>query len=66
MRTPPLWGVRPLQKANGTPFYLHDARARTLDEAIRWHGGKVSQAKLKIVQHSSAARNELIQFLKSL
>ncbi|MGB7347706.1 MAG: di-heme oxidoredictase family protein, partial [Pirellulaceae bacterium] len=33
-RTPPLWGV-----ADSAP-YLHDGRAKTLHEAVLWHGGE--------------------------
>ena len=33
-RTPPLWGV-----ADSAP-YLHDGRAKTLEEAITMHGGQ--------------------------
>jgi CxxC motif-containing protein (DUF1111 family) len=65
-RTPPLWGVGLLQRTNGTPFYLHDGRARTFEEAILWHGGEAEQAKQKFTQLSSADRKALIQFLKSL
>ena len=25
--------------------YLHDGRARTIDEAIRWHGGEALESK---------------------
>src|SRR5262249_27869616 len=32
-RTPPLWGV-----ADSVP-YMHDGRAKTLEEAIKFHGG---------------------------
>ena len=65
-RTPPLWGVGLLQRTNGTPFYLHDGRARTFQEAILWHGGEAEQSKQKFTQLSSADRNALLQFLKSL
>ncbi len=65
-RTPPLWGVGLLQRTNGTPFYLHDGRARTFQEAILWHGGEAEKSKQKFTQLSSADRNALIQFLKSL
>jgi CxxC motif-containing protein (DUF1111 family) len=26
--------------------YLHDGRARSIDEAIRWHGGEANDSKL--------------------
>lgn len=38
-RTAPLWG---LQEAG--PF-LHDGRARTLDEALHWHGGEAGASR---------------------
>ncbi|WP_390590934.1 di-heme oxidoredictase family protein [Simiduia litorea] len=46
--------------------YLHDGRARTLDEAIRWHGGEAEATKLSYESLSSADRNALMDFLKSL
>jgi CxxC motif-containing protein (DUF1111 family) len=55
-----------LQRTNGTPFYLHDGRARTFEEAILWHGGEAEQAKQKFTHLSPADRKALIQFLKSL
>jgi CxxC motif-containing protein (DUF1111 family) len=65
-RTPPLWGIGLFPKTNGTPFYLHDGRARTITEAILWHGGEATAAKDKFVQLSTEDRNALIQFINSL
>ena len=65
-RTAPLWGVGLFAKTNGTPFYLHDGRARTLEEAILWHGGEAQKSKDKFTQLSKAERNKLIKFLQSL
>ena len=39
-RTPPLWGLGLIEEINGRRFLLHDGRARTLEEAILWHGGR--------------------------
>ena len=39
-RTPPLWGLGLAGKYGDTANYLHDGRARTLAEAILWHGGE--------------------------
>ncbi|MFP3526992.1 di-heme oxidoredictase family protein, partial [Pantoea sp. SIMBA_072] len=46
-RTPALWGIGYTQYvAAGTPAgYLHDGRARTLTEAIVWHGGEAEVIK---------------------
>jgi CxxC motif-containing protein (DUF1111 family) len=59
-RTPPLWGVR-----DSAP-YLHDGRARTIEEAIALHGG---EAKTSVKQYSDLdylERSHLVMFLKSL
>ena len=65
-RTATLWGIGLFPKTNGTAFYLHDGRARTLEEAILWHGGEAEQAKQKFVQLTTTERKSLISFLKSL
>lgn len=65
-RTQPLWGLGLLQKTTGTAFYLHDGRARTIEEAILWHNGEASKAKQAFVGLTSRERNQLINFLNSL
>jgi CxxC motif-containing protein (DUF1111 family) len=59
-RTPPLWGV-----ADSAP-YLHDGRARTLDDAIRQHGGQGSRARDCYIRQGEAERGELLAFLQTL
>ena len=46
--------------------YLHDGRARTIDEAIRWHGGEAEAAKLAYEALNASNKNALIDFLESL
>jgi CxxC motif-containing protein (DUF1111 family) len=41
-RTSPLWGIGLTQEVNNRVFFLNDGRARTLEEAILWHGGAAS------------------------
>jgi len=65
-RTSPLWGIGLFQKTNGTPFYLHDGRARTLEEAILWHGGEAEKSKQAFIQLTTTERKSLVSFLKSL
>ena len=48
------------------PYYLHDGRARTLIEAIMWHGGEAAAARDFFHQLQSSDRAALISFLKSL
>ena len=65
-RTQPLWGIGLLQKTTGTAYYLHDGRARTLEEAILWHNGEAKKSKQAFMQLSSSERAKLLKFLGSL
>lgn len=65
-RTAPLWGIGLTQKVNGHNNFLHDGRARSLMEAIMWHGGEALQSRNKVKAMSSTERNALIKFLESL
>ncbi|MEP4076357.1 di-heme oxidoredictase family protein [Haloferula sp.] len=65
-RTPPLWGIGLTAGVSGGEAYLHDGRARTLEEAILWHGGEATDSKEAFRTMSSSDRNALIKFLKSL
>lgn len=59
-RTQPLWGIA------ATGPYLHDGRARTIDEAIRWHGGEAEGARDRYLALDEAARQTVIELLLSL
>ena len=65
-RTPPLWGIGLTPVVNGHDNYLHDGRARSLEEAILWHGGEAEASKNAFKQLSAQERADLIAFLKSL
>jgi|SRR5215471_5130333 len=65
-RTQPLWGLGLIEKTTGGAFYLHDGRARTIEEAILWHDGEAKNAKDKFIQLSKSDRDKLISFLQSL
>lgn len=65
-RTAPLWGIGLFEKTNGTPYFLHDGRARSIEEAILWHGGEGEKSKNAFFQLSKNERNHVISFLKSL
>ncbi len=66
-RTAPLWNIGLADAVAGKPArYLHDGRARTLMEAILWHGGEAQAAKQRVLQLSATDRNRLIAFLQSL
>ena len=51
---------------NGHNFFLHDGRARNLEEAIMWHGGEAVNAKNSFAQLSKNDRGALIKFLNAL
>ena len=44
-RTAPLWGIGLVSVVNGHTRFLHDGRARSLAEAILWHGGEAHPAR---------------------
>ncbi|UWR77185.1 thiol oxidoreductase [Phaeobacter inhibens] len=65
-RTAPLWGVGLVQQVNPRAGFLHDGRARTLLEAILWHGGEAQSARDTVVGLAPKDRADLIRFLESL
>ncbi|MDZ5699799.1 di-heme oxidoredictase family protein [Chelativorans sp. M5D2P16] len=65
-RTPPLWGIGLAKTVHGEATFLHDGRARTLLEAILWHGGEAKAARDRVVEMDKADRDNLIRFLESL
>ena len=65
-RTPPLWGIGLTAVMQGRTEFLHDGRARSLMEAIMWHGGEAEQAKEAVRTMPAADRDALIAFLESL
>lgn len=65
-RTPPLWGIGLAQLVNPQSGFLHDGRARTLEEAILWHGGEAQTTVDRYRLLTAPDRNALIDFLNSL
>jgi CxxC motif-containing protein (DUF1111 family) len=65
-RTPPLWGIGLTRTVSGHSFFLHDGRARSLTEAILWHGGEAEKARNAFSSLSKDDRQALITFLESL
>ena len=65
-RTAPLWGIGSTAGVSGGESYLHDGRARTLSEAILWHGGEAQDAREAFRKMPAADRDALLKFLKSL
>ncbi len=65
-RTAPLWGIGLTETVNGEASYLHDGRARSLLEAILWHGGEAQPHRDRVIVLPPADRAALIRFLESL
>jgi len=66
-RTAPLWGLGLAPKSQGGQFFLlHDGRAQSIEEAIQLHGGEATVSKNNFINLSSADKDALVKFLKSL
>ena len=65
-RTPPLWGIGLTQQVSGHTYFLHDGRARSLLEAVLWHGGEARPHRDAVVAMPKENRDALIRFLESL
>ncbi len=65
-RTPPLWGIGLSKTVNSAHNFLHDGRARTLEEAILWHGGEARESRDAYAGLAKEDREALIAFLQSL
>lgn len=59
-RTQPLWGTR------DTKLFLHDGRAKSVEEAINWHGGEAQNAKDRFNSLSDHDKSKLLLFVNSL
>lgn len=66
-RTAPLWGIGLTKTVGGAQsHFLHDGRAKTLEEALLWHGGEAASSRDAYVQLNKQERQNLIKFLESL
>jgi CxxC motif-containing protein (DUF1111 family) len=65
-RTPALWGLGLTHTVDPEATFLHDGRARTIMEAVPWHGGEADNAKNAVLGFDEEERNALIEFLSDL
>ncbi|MEJ1159309.1 di-heme oxidoredictase family protein [Prosthecomicrobium sp. N25] len=61
-RTAPLAGLAAAEKSG----LMHDGRARTLEEAVAWHGGEATSARARFFALPRAERRALLDYLRSL
>ena len=64
-RTAPLWGLGMIERSTAQA-YLHDGRARSLEEAILWHGGEASPSQRAAKALTTDQWDALLAFLRSL
>ncbi len=65
-RTAPLWGIGLTTVVNPKASFLHDGRARTLAEAILWHGGEAQRSREYFRRLPKRLRESVLEFLGSL
>lgn len=65
-RTPPLWGIGLTKTVNGHTNFLHDGRARSLLEAVLWHGGEAEKSRQNFEKLTATERESVIRFLEAL
>ena len=65
-RTPPLWGIGMVRTVNDHTNFLHDGRARNIEEAVLWHGGEAEGALERFKSLDKSEREDLLSFLNSL
>ncbi|WP_067099005.1 di-heme oxidoreductase family protein [Marinomonas atlantica] len=65
-RTAPLWGIGLSESVSGRNGFLHDGRARTIEEAILWHGGEAQASKKAYKSLNAKQRALFVRFLESL
>jgi len=65
-RTAPLWGLHVgLQRPGGIAL-LHDGRARSVAEAVLWHGGEAARSRERFEDLPKAERTALLAWIDSL
>ncbi len=65
-RTAPLWGLGYRVNRERQLTLLHDGRARSIEEAILWHGGEARAARESFERLPRARRQALLAWLASL
>lgn len=65
-RTTPLWGLRVMRDfLDGDAFFLHDGRARSVEEAVALHGGEAAAARAAFTALAPADRAALVRFVET-
>ena len=65
-RTAPLWGMNAAVTSGQPLRLLHDGRARSIEEAILWHGGAATSARERYERADAAQRRALVAWIEQL
>lgn len=66
-RTTPLWGVGFSKGVSSVKArFLHDGRARSIEEAILWHDGEAASSRAQFKSLAKTEREAILEFLRSL
>jgi CxxC motif-containing protein (DUF1111 family) len=65
-RTAPLWGMGYRLTRERKPTFLHDGRARSVEEAVLWHDGEAAVGRERFEHLPRAQRETLLRFVGAL
>ncbi|MEN7342139.1 MAG: di-heme oxidoredictase family protein, partial [Pseudomonadota bacterium] len=65
-RTAPLWGVGYAEAHLPNRGFLHDGRARDIEEAVLWHGGEAAASVSAFAALSAKDRAMLLSYVRAL
>ncbi len=65
-RTAPLWGLGYRIKSERMPTFIHDGRARSIEEAILWHAGEADAARRHFEHLPREQRRQLLSWIETL
>ncbi len=65
-RTPPLWSAGLARAMHDPVGFLHDGRARSLEEAILWHDAEARSSRDRFAALAVDDRRALVAFVRSL
>ena len=66
-RTAPLWSIGKYHLALGEkPALLHDGRAKSVEEAILWHGGEALASKKSFMKLDKKQRKSLLSYIDEI
>ena len=65
-RTAPLWGMSYRAGPTASATLLHDGRARSIEEAILWHGGEADFSRANFAHLGPRSRKALLEWVSTL